>query len=243
MNVHLPLVVTDTRSSLCPACGERVWVRGDHLGTTTMSRLTTYARRLRHDQTDAERRLWRRLRGRFSARAHNFGKPAVEAAGAVDAKNAPTAPWKTAKNAVSRSYHRPLVLDVGNPTECYPCSRLTLLPMFPVAQWWRAVPEAITFHCGRYAVVRVLDFVRVPTIREVGQRRTGASTRATKRHLAQPPGSGTATADGRVVPSNRLSILLPDLFQPGLCQIPGRHAWMERHAGVEMQEEGFRDSR
>jgi len=32
----------------------------------------------------------------------------VDAAGAVDAKNAPTAPWKTAQNAVSHSDHRPL---------------------------------------------------------------------------------------------------------------------------------------
>ena len=32
---------------------------------------------------------------------------AMEAAGAVDAKNAPTAPWKTHR-AVSHSFHRPL---------------------------------------------------------------------------------------------------------------------------------------
>ena len=49
--------------------------------------------------------------------------------GAVDAKNASTAPWKTAQNAVSHSYHRPSSLF----TKCHPCSRLTLLPMFPVA--------------------------------------------------------------------------------------------------------------
>jgi len=36
-------------------------------------------------------------------------KPAVEAARAVDAENASTALWKTAKNAVSHSYHRPLL--------------------------------------------------------------------------------------------------------------------------------------
>ena len=40
---------------------------------------------------------------------------------------------------------------------------------------------------------------------------------------------------------DRLSIFLPDLVQPCLGQIPGRHAWMERHAGVEMKEERFRD--
>jgi len=34
-------------------------------------------------------------------------KPAVDAAGAVDAQNAPTAPWKTAQNAVSHSAHSP----------------------------------------------------------------------------------------------------------------------------------------
>ena len=54
----------------------------------------------------------------------------VEAAGAVDAKNAPTAPWKTAQNAVSHSSHRPSSFF----TKCYPCSRLTLSPMLPVAQ-------------------------------------------------------------------------------------------------------------
>ena len=34
----------------------------------------------------------------------------VEAAGAVDAQNASTAPWKTAKSAVSHSYHRPFAV-------------------------------------------------------------------------------------------------------------------------------------
>src|SRR5216683_7575411 len=42
----------------------------------------------------------------FRARAVKIGKPPVEAAGAVDAKNAPTAPWKTAQTAVSHSSHR-----------------------------------------------------------------------------------------------------------------------------------------
>jgi len=50
----------------------------------------------------------------LSACDPQFGKPPVEAAGAVDAENASTAPWKTAKNAVSHSYHRPLLL-FGNP--------------------------------------------------------------------------------------------------------------------------------
>ena len=46
----------------------------------------------------------------------------MEAAGAVDAKNAPTAPWKTGR-PVFHSYHRLLLL-----------SRVTgkVLPMFPV---------------------------------------------------------------------------------------------------------------
>jgi len=58
----------------------------------------------------ADRRSWSFLRGRFSARANStIEKPAVEAAGAVDAENASTAPWKTAKDAVSHSYHKPLL--------------------------------------------------------------------------------------------------------------------------------------
>lgn len=36
----------------------------------------------------------------------------VEAAGAVDAKNAPTAPWKTAKGAVSHSFHKALLVSI-----------------------------------------------------------------------------------------------------------------------------------
>ena len=61
----------------------------------------------------------------FRARDAKIGKPPVEAAGAVDAKNAPTAPWKNAQNAVSHSSHRP-----------FPVSLVTgkVLPMFPVAQ-------------------------------------------------------------------------------------------------------------
>jgi hypothetical protein len=55
----------------------------------------------------ADRRSWSLLCGHFSARATPIAKSAVEAAGAVDAENASTAPWKTAKNAVSHSYHKP----------------------------------------------------------------------------------------------------------------------------------------
>jgi len=54
----------------------------------------------------------------------------MEAAGAVDAQNAPTAPWKT-RRRVSHSYHRRSHRNRG--LECYPCSRFTLLPMFPAA--------------------------------------------------------------------------------------------------------------
>ena len=43
----------------------------------------------------------------------------VDASGAVNAKNAPTAPWKTAPNAVSHSDHR---LSIWN----------RVLPMLPV---------------------------------------------------------------------------------------------------------------
>jgi hypothetical protein len=43
----------------------------------------------------------------------------MEAVGTVDAQNAPTAPWKTAQNAVSHSYHRR-------------SHREQVLPMFPV---------------------------------------------------------------------------------------------------------------
>ena len=55
----------------------------------------------------------------------------MEAAGAVDAKNAPTAPCKT-RRRVSHSYHRPSSRG-PKVNKCHPCSRLTLLPMFPVA--------------------------------------------------------------------------------------------------------------
>ena len=45
----------------------------------------------------------------FQRATPHIEKPAVEAAGAVDAENASTAPWKTAKDAVSHSYHKPLL--------------------------------------------------------------------------------------------------------------------------------------
>src|SRR5258708_15553799 len=69
-----------------------------------------------------DRRAWSLLRSRFSARATTNRKRPVEAAGAVDAKNAPTAPWETGR-PVFHSYHR----------LCFP-SLITgrVSPMFPV---------------------------------------------------------------------------------------------------------------
>jgi hypothetical protein len=63
----------------------------------------------------ADRRSWSLLRVVFHGARPAIEKPAVEAAGAVDAENASTAPWKTAKNAVSHSYHKPSLSTLGNP--------------------------------------------------------------------------------------------------------------------------------
>ena len=53
-----------------PPCGGEGQVRGRAPGGISgASRLTAHARRLRHDQTDAERRLWSRLHGRQCAGA------------------------------------------------------------------------------------------------------------------------------------------------------------------------------
>jgi len=49
------------------------------------------------------------VRSFLRARDQKSERP-VEAAGAVDAKNAPTAPWKTAQTAVFHSYHRLFLL-------------------------------------------------------------------------------------------------------------------------------------
>jgi hypothetical protein len=57
------------------------------------------------------RRSWSLLRGRVSARAPQNRQMPVEAVGAVDAKNAPTAPWKTAR-PVFHSYHRLISLSL-----------------------------------------------------------------------------------------------------------------------------------
>src|SRR2546425_5277532 len=78
----------------------------------------------------ADRRSWASYAAISQRARPRNRKPPMEAAGAVDAKNAPTAPWKTAQNAVSHSYHRPH----HRQPKCHPCSRFTLLPMLPVAQ-------------------------------------------------------------------------------------------------------------
>ena len=54
---------------------------------------------------------------------------AMEAAGAVDAKNAPTAPWKTAQHAVSHSYHRHSHRDSGTRvSHMFPVNFVTYVP-------------------------------------------------------------------------------------------------------------------
>ena len=63
-----------------------------------------------------------------TAFAANMGGRPVDAAGAVDAENASTAPWKTAQNAVSHSDHRRLSED-------------RVLPMLPV--------NSVTYLAGR----------------------------------------------------------------------------------------------
>ena len=77
-----------------------------------------------------DRRSWTLLRGRFSARATTNRQRPVEAAGAVDAKNAPTAPWKTAQNAVSHSYHRLSLLSLvtGKVLPMFPVNSVTYVP-------------------------------------------------------------------------------------------------------------------
>src|SRR5436309_5726214 len=76
-----------------------------------------------------DRRSWGLLRGRFSARAATNRKRPVEAAGAVDAKNAPTAPWKTGR-PVSHSYHRLSLLSLvtGKVSPMFPVNFVTYVP-------------------------------------------------------------------------------------------------------------------
>jgi hypothetical protein len=65
----------------------------------------------------------------------------MEAAGAVDAQNAPTAPWKTAQHAVSHSYHRRSHRESGT----------RVLPMFPV-NFVTDVPG-----CSRHSIEELND--------------------------------------------------------------------------------------
>src|SRR5579864_9809860 len=86
----------------------------------------------------------------------------MEAGGAVDAKNAPTAPCKT-RRRVSHSYHRPSSRGL-TVNKCHPCSRFTLLPMFPVAHGFRPCGDlvATAMQQPRYqyvALVTVVDDV------------------------------------------------------------------------------------
>src|SRR2546422_10162831 len=76
-----------------------------------------------------DRRSWSLLRGRFSARATTNRQRPVEAAGAVDAKNAPTAPWKTGR-PVSHSYHRLFLpsLVTGKVSPMFPVNFVTYVP-------------------------------------------------------------------------------------------------------------------
>ena len=76
-----------------------------------------------------DRRSWSLLRGRFSARAAKNRQRPVEAVGAVDAKNAPTAPWKTGR-PVSHSYHRLSLLSLvtGKVSPMFPVNFVTYLP-------------------------------------------------------------------------------------------------------------------
>src|SRR3972149_3034467 len=66
----------------------------------------------------------------FRAPDAKIGKPPVEAARAVDAKNAPTAPWKTAQNAVSHSSHRPFPVSLvtGKVSPMFPVNFVTYVP-------------------------------------------------------------------------------------------------------------------
>jgi len=69
------------------------------------------------------------VRSFLRARAQKSERP-VEAAGAVDAKNAPTAPWKTAQNAVSHSYPRLSLLSLvtGKVSPMFPVNFVTYVP-------------------------------------------------------------------------------------------------------------------
>ena len=81
----------------------------------------------------------------FRARDVKIGKPPVEAARAVDAKNAPTAPWKTAQNAVSHSSHRPLPVSLvtGKVSPMFPVNFVTYVPGCTRPRSWLEADRAI----------------------------------------------------------------------------------------------------
>src|SRR4029434_2671612 len=114
----------------------------------------------------------------------------------MDAQNAPTAPWKTAQNAVSHSYHR----HSHRKPNCYPCSRLTLLPIFPVAHSEGASSQAI-----EKIDTSKLEYdatAEPPTRSRGGERARGAAAAsrdvATRPTGRQPSGcSGAAPAGDR----------------------------------------------
>jgi len=87
----------------------------------------------------------------------------MEAAGAVDATNAPTAPWKTAQNAVFHSYHRHSSREL-KVNKCYPCSRLTSLPMFPAVHGRStrgpATPHACSWGAAPSPSLQITDALR-----------------------------------------------------------------------------------
>jgi len=92
-------------------------------------RLGRAERRIVRVTAVVDRRSWSLLRSRFSARPTKNRKRPVEAAGAVDAKNAPTAPWKTGR-PVSHSYHRLFLrsLVTGKVSPMFPVNFVTYVP-------------------------------------------------------------------------------------------------------------------
>jgi hypothetical protein len=81
-------------------------MRGHGMSARRRRRLRAHHEGIVRVTATVDRRSWSLLRGRFSARAANNRKRPVEAAGAVDAKNAPTAPWKTTERFSTSSHRR-----------------------------------------------------------------------------------------------------------------------------------------
>ena len=117
-------------------------------------------------------------RSLLGARAPQSGKPAVEAVGAADAEHASTAPWKTAKHAVSHRYHRPLF---------FPSVTQKVLPMFPV--------NSVTYVPGCTARLGALGSnpqQECPYRRTWG--RPAAATELLRRRRVRPGGNQTTSA-------------------------------------------------